>query len=276
MKDSHRAMGWLAAHNRYVHLFLDGLYWGVYDLAERPDASFAASYLGGKREDYDAVNESEAKDGTTDAYDRLRSMSGFSSPTRYDQLRQRLDVTEYIDYLLLNYYGGNRDWGENKNWYAIRRRQPAGPFRFYVWDGEQVLQGFREDIVNRPYEIPFRLSEQVRELGTGKVSASASPYATPIRLGKGQHLRCRAPKTACGAPWSSTRQPAIRKLLTVGRNQTLPPLGTGWRRPRRRSKAFSRAMRTSAQRGARRQPWVERSGTWVPPPDDTSPQRRER
>lgn len=162
MKDSHRTMGWLAAHNRYVHLFLDGLYWGVYDLAERPDASFAASYLGGKREDYDAVNESEAKDGTTDAYERLRSMSGFSSPARYNQLRQRLDVTEYIDYLLLNYYGGNRDWGENKNWYAIRRRQPAGPFRFYVWDGEQVLQGVREDIVNRPYEIPFQLSEEVR------------------------------------------------------------------------------------------------------------------
>jgi hypothetical protein len=156
-------MGWVAGHNRYVHLFLDGLYWGVYDLAERPDASFAAAYLGGKREDFDAINESEAKDGTTDAYEVLRSMSGLSRLARYDQLCQRLDVPEYIDYLLLNYYGGNRDWGENKNWYAIRRRQPAGPFRFYVWDGEQILQGVKEDIVNQPYEIPFNLANELRE-----------------------------------------------------------------------------------------------------------------
>lgn len=163
LKDSHRAMGWVAGHNRYVHLFLDGLYWGVYDLAERPDASFAAAYLGGKREDFDAINESEAKDGTTDAYEVLRSMSGLSRLARYDQLCQRLDVPEYIDYLLLNYYGGNRDWGENKNWYAIRRRQPAGPFRFYVWDGEQILQGVKEDIVNQPYEIPFNLANELRE-----------------------------------------------------------------------------------------------------------------
>src|SRR5207253_1721232 len=60
MKDSHRAMGWTAGHNRYVHLFLNGLYWGVYDAAERPDASFAASYFGGHRQDYDVINEFQA------------------------------------------------------------------------------------------------------------------------------------------------------------------------------------------------------------------------
>lgn len=51
MKDSHRAMGWVAAHNRYVHLFLDGLYWGVYDFTEQPDASLRGkSRLGRKQE----------------------------------------------------------------------------------------------------------------------------------------------------------------------------------------------------------------------------------
>src|SRR6185369_8033124 len=28
MKDTHRAMGSVASHNRYVHLYLNGLYWG--------------------------------------------------------------------------------------------------------------------------------------------------------------------------------------------------------------------------------------------------------
>ena len=31
-------------------------------------------------------------------------------------------MPQFIDYVLLNYYVGNQDWGENKNWYAIRNR----------------------------------------------------------------------------------------------------------------------------------------------------------
>ena len=73
MKDSQRAMGWLSGHNRYVHLFLDGLYWGIYDAAERPDGNFAASYWGGDRQDYDVINEFQVKDGTGDAFDALGS-----------------------------------------------------------------------------------------------------------------------------------------------------------------------------------------------------------
>ncbi len=162
MKDSQRAMGWLSGHNRYVHLFLDGLYWGVYDIAERPDTNFAASYLGGEREDYDVINEFQVKGGTRDAFNSLRSLHGVARNPQYEKLQQQLDVTEYIDYLLLNYYGGNRDWGERKNWYAVRRRQPAGPFRYFVWDGEQIFQHVREDIVSQPYENPFRLAEELR------------------------------------------------------------------------------------------------------------------
>jgi len=36
MKDSQRAMGWLASHNRYVHLYINGLYWGIYDPTSGP------------------------------------------------------------------------------------------------------------------------------------------------------------------------------------------------------------------------------------------------
>ncbi|HMJ89308.1 MAG TPA: lamin tail domain-containing protein, partial [Candidatus Acidoferrum sp.] len=37
-KDTFRAMGQPAAHSRYVHLFLSGLYWGIYEFSERADA----------------------------------------------------------------------------------------------------------------------------------------------------------------------------------------------------------------------------------------------
>ena len=162
MKDSHRAMGWVAAHNRYVHLFLQGLYWGVYDFTERPDANFAADYLGGKSEEYDVINEFRAKDGTLDGFSELSSLTGLAKPDRYEKLQRLLDVTNYIDYVLLNYYAGNQDWGENKNWYAIRHRTGDAPFQYFVWDGEQLLHDVRDNTVTLPFVTPFRMMEELK------------------------------------------------------------------------------------------------------------------
>lgn len=162
LKDSHRAMGWLASHNRYLHLYLNGLYWGIYDAAERPDSSFAASYLGGKKEDYDAINEAQAKGGNTDAFRAMqRAARERGGAGVMATLSQHLDVTQFIDYLLLNYYAGNRDWGDWKNWYAIRRRNPAGRFQYIVWDGEQVLQGLGDDTVNHHFGGGFSVSHHL-------------------------------------------------------------------------------------------------------------------
>ena len=50
-----------------------------------------------------------------------------------------LDVVNYIDYMLLNHYGGNDDWPD-RNWYAVRRRGDESlGFRFYTWDSEISL-----------------------------------------------------------------------------------------------------------------------------------------
>jgi hypothetical protein len=134
----------------------------VYDATERPDANFAASYFGGSQKDYDVINESVAKDGTIEAFNVLASMRNLSRSSEYEKLQELLNVTQYIDYLLLNYYAGNQDVGENKNWYAIRRRQPAGPFQYLMWDGEQVLQDLNDDTVNAPFVIPFRVAQELR------------------------------------------------------------------------------------------------------------------
>ena len=49
------AAGIQAPRGRMVLLYLNGLLWGLYDLHERPDAHFCASYFGGKDEEYDVV-----------------------------------------------------------------------------------------------------------------------------------------------------------------------------------------------------------------------------
>ncbi len=44
-------MGNLNSHGKYVHLYLNGTYWGMFHLRERWNADMHASYLGGDKPD---------------------------------------------------------------------------------------------------------------------------------------------------------------------------------------------------------------------------------
>jgi hypothetical protein len=48
-------MGELATHGQVVMVYINGEFWGVYEIEERIDANYAASYLGGDAEDYDVL-----------------------------------------------------------------------------------------------------------------------------------------------------------------------------------------------------------------------------
>jgi len=45
-----------------------------------------------------------------------------------------VDITQFIDYVIVNWYAGNKDW-PNSNWY-IGVQNPDGVSRHIVWDGE--------------------------------------------------------------------------------------------------------------------------------------------
>jgi hypothetical protein len=161
LKDCQRSVGGLASHSRFVHLYLNGLYWGIYDLTERPDATFAAAYLGGDKDDYDVINELQPKDGHLDAFNTLMSMSGLTNVAQFERVQRLLDVPAFIDYLLVNYYAGNHDWGETKNWYAIGDRRAGGKFRFLCWDGEFILQDLPDNVVGGGAQ-PFHILAELR------------------------------------------------------------------------------------------------------------------
>ena len=44
---AHLALGQPAGHGRYLNVYINGVYWGVYNVVERPDASFAETYFDG-------------------------------------------------------------------------------------------------------------------------------------------------------------------------------------------------------------------------------------
>ena len=115
-----------SARGRFVHLYLNGLYWGVYNLAERPDEHFAAEHFGGKAKDYDARNADNVLSGDEIAWKELLALAngGLSNAAPYETIGRLLDLPAFADFMIVNLYGGNADWDRASNWYAARRRQP--------------------------------------------------------------------------------------------------------------------------------------------------------
>ena len=64
-------------------------------------------------------------------------------PTQ-SRFKRYLDVDDFIDDLIVNFYVGNYDWPHN-NWYAARRRVDGAGFRFLSWDAEITLYDVSDD-----------------------------------------------------------------------------------------------------------------------------------
>ena len=145
IRRSQLAMGQPSSHGIFVHLYLNGLYWGIYNVVERPSGAFAAAYLGGKREDYDALNSGKAIDGTKESWRRMHELARKStSENVLDTLGVFVNLDNLIDYMLVNFYGGNDDW-DGHNWYAARRRDPGARYHFFSWDAERTLENAEGD-----------------------------------------------------------------------------------------------------------------------------------
>ncbi len=155
------AMGQPGSHGTFAHVYINGFYWGTYNVVERPDEGFASDYIGGDKDDWDVQNSGNAINGDLNSWSEMlrhardvsNAAAGSSEQlaawfklqglnpdgTNNPDYEDYLDVENYIDYLIVNMYGGNSDW-PHKNYYAGRQRGPESTgFKFFMWDAEWSL-----------------------------------------------------------------------------------------------------------------------------------------
>ncbi len=153
------ALGQPSPHGNFVHLYINGQYWGLYNPTERPNQSFSASYFGGDKENWDAINSGSAVNGSTAAWNTMVSLASAVNTTNVaasDAAYQRLignnadgsdsparenylDVENLIDYMIVNLYGGNSDWPHKNYWVGREQGPDSTGFKFYMWDSEWSL-----------------------------------------------------------------------------------------------------------------------------------------
>ncbi|HXJ55028.1 MAG TPA: lamin tail domain-containing protein [Verrucomicrobiae bacterium] len=136
-------MGQQSTIGSSMHVYLNGLYWGLYNPVEQINAAFVSEHLGGGETNYDVLkfnNTVEAADGDATAWNALISLAeaGLTSPAAYQQIQSVLDVDNLIDFMIHYLFIGNED-GPAKNYYAYRRHSPPGRIAFVPWDNEWVL-----------------------------------------------------------------------------------------------------------------------------------------
>lgn len=140
VEDTMLEMGSLNPHGRFVHLYINGTYWGQYHLRERLVEHFLADYLGGEPEDYlnvrgnDNVGSSFVP-GTPDpvnrhSWQRVRALAG-----SYQQVRSYLDVRGLIDFMLLWFYGNCES-----EYRASGPVEAGSGFKFWMADADGFLR----------------------------------------------------------------------------------------------------------------------------------------
>lgn len=126
---------------RWVKLFINEDFWGLYLLSELPDEHFMSSTFGGKDQDYFVVRSGEKKFGNSVAYDRfleildhpqLQGLAAMNLVERY------LKVDQFIDYFLVQVYAVNADWPK-KNYALTGVAAGKTAIRFFTWDSETAF-----------------------------------------------------------------------------------------------------------------------------------------
>ena len=140
VEDSMLDMGSLNPHGRFVHVYLNGVYWGEYDCRELLVEHFMADYLGGTEKDYVVArgNDNTSDDFVLGApeppnllpWERVRSLR-----SSYHSVRPYLDVSHLMDFMLLWNYGNCES--EFRSCGTINA---GSGFKFWIADADGFLQ----------------------------------------------------------------------------------------------------------------------------------------
>ncbi len=141
-------LGICAQASRPAVVFLNGEFWGLYNVQEKYSEDYIESHYGVDKNNViiiekDQLNEGEAAD--IEYYHDLLSYAAgnnLSDSVKYEEFGTMLDIADFIDYVSVEVFVGNKDWGSN-NVMLWRSRSIGtdhpyedGRWRFMLYDTE--------------------------------------------------------------------------------------------------------------------------------------------
>lgn len=130
-------------------LFINGDYWGVYELREKQDKDYIENNSGIPSDRIDFLQfDGSIIEGSNTAFLNMVDFIGtndMSIPANYSIATNMLDIENFCDYFITETYIINIDWlgSYTNNIKFWRPNNPAGKWRYVLWDTDLSL-GFGE------------------------------------------------------------------------------------------------------------------------------------
>ena len=130
---------------RRVIMYVNGEYWGLYELRERVDADYTKYYHDQGEKWVDMLEYwggMSVRYGSQSDWNTLYNFmvtSDLSVPANFDYVRAEFDLSSLIDYVILNTFTVNTDWlNWNTKWWR-GRKTPATGWRYSLWDMDNTF-----------------------------------------------------------------------------------------------------------------------------------------
>lgn len=167
----------------HVSLFINGLYWGLYNIAERDDSDSAAAKFGGDKRNYNVVSFGpNSRDGNMIPYkDWVAKLAttDMSVKENYLEAIKDIDLDAYVEYMLIKNVLADKDWPHN-NWEVAHSPRDGVPYRYFVWDTESAMLEYNLDVLSSS-GTPSSLSPQVVHTALKASAEYRMKYADAIQ-----------------------------------------------------------------------------------------------
>ena len=129
-------------------VFINGEYWGHYEITEKLSDDYIASHYGIDKNDICLIKNGELEEGTESDFAEWESLHNWftsndlSQDSNYSQLCEKIDMQSFIDYMCAEIYYGNMDFSPNNTamWKAASiysdNEWGDGKWRFILFDTE--------------------------------------------------------------------------------------------------------------------------------------------
>jgi hypothetical protein len=279
MMNTARDMGQFAEEFTYVHLYINGLYWGLYMAMERPDDAMISARLGGNEEDWDIIEADEItgsdqawnetialarsipNNNSTVADNIYHQLQGLNPDgTRNEALPVYVDMDSLIDYLMVHYYSGAQEWITLNYAYVRNRVDPGTGFRFVLWDQDVTLDGFDINRINNPltgYSVAQELGYKLRKSPEFRIRfadrlqmhlANGGALTDEANLMRWRALAEQIEPAIIGdsARWGDIREGEVVRIVSGGPLVTIPVITVDlWRDAVETVEGYFAEMRTN-------------------------------
>lgn len=150
-------------------VYINGEYWGLYNIREKENEDYLASYYGIDADNVDIISFAYGvHDGSYGEYNKLLYFienNDLDDPANWQTLESMMDVNNMIDTYLMHIYYGNFDTVNIKWW---RERTEGAKWRWFVYDLDYALY--------YPNQNNLALVTDPEGHGVGKYFSSALIY----------------------------------------------------------------------------------------------------